>query len=135
MLFFSFFDESLKDEVLKMLKEALPDKNHQELLAKIIEFFKYFDLLSVFSLDADDQINEIDETILNSLLKAKRRISGPKNDNAEKSITKYFLLELDFKTKIFFKDILKAQLQLALTWDRIDVAKKFILNDNQIWEV
>jgi hypothetical protein len=74
-----------------MLKEALPDKNHQELLAKIIEFFKYFDLLSVFSLDADDQINEIDETILNSLLKAKRRISGPKNDNAEKSTTKYFL--------------------------------------------
>jgi hypothetical protein len=30
---------------------------------------------------------------------------------------------------------MKAQLKLALTWDRIDVAKRFIFNDDDIWKV
>ena len=38
--------------------------------------------------------------------------------------------------KLFaFKDVLKAQLKLALKWDRIDVAKRFIFNDDDIWKV
>jgi hypothetical protein len=29
----------------------------------------------------------------------------------------------------------KSQLRLALTWDRIDIAEKFIFDDDKNWEV
>ena len=33
------------------------------------------------------------------------------------------------------KDNYKAQLKLALTWDRIDIARNYILTEDKIWEV
>ena len=82
------------------------------MLNTVMTTFNSFDLLSVFTQDKNSSYytEEIDEAILNSILKAKQHV--------EKS-----------------RDAKKAQLNLALTLDRCDIARKSIVgDDNLTWE-
>ena len=56
--------------------------------------------------------DEIDEAILYAILKSQKHLLKDELSEAAK----------------------QAQLKLAITWDRYDMAKKFILNDSEIWE-
>ena len=72
------------------------------------ETLKYPHLLSVFRLDSNENQNI---------------------DNADIDIA---ILRALLKAK---KSNYKAQLKLALTWDRIDIAKNFIFTDDKTWWV
>ena len=77
--------------------------------------FRFFDLLSVYTQDknSDYSTDEIDEAILYALLKAQKSIIKSEEIQEAK----------------------KSQLNLALTWDRVDMAKKFIFSENtEKWE-
>ena len=72
------------------------------------ETLKYPHLLSVFRLDSNENQNI---------------------DNADIDIA---ILRALLKAK---KSNYKAQLKLALTWDRIDIARNFIFTDDKTWWV
>ena len=119
-----YFDDELKTEILKKVDatiKTLSNKTEEEkkalakkILEQIIMTFNYFDLLSVYTQDknSDYSTDEIDEAILFAIFKSQKHSQKDK---------------LSQETK-------EAQLRLAFAWDRYDMAKKFILNDSQIWE-
>lgn len=119
-----YFDEELKRDILKKVDatiKTLSNKTEKEkedlakkILDTIISTFNYFDLLSVYTQDrnSDYSTDEIDEAILYAILKSQKHLLKDELSEAAK----------------------QAQLKLAITWDRYDMAKKFILNDSEIWE-
>ena len=98
-----------------------------------METFNFFELLSVYTQDknSDYSTEEIDEAILFSIMKAQKRyLENIKDnmDNSEKTKNAEKLEEIQ-------REVKKAQLKMAITWDRSDIARKFIMEiDNQIWE-
>jgi hypothetical protein len=119
-----YFDEEFKSDILKKVSSTIKnlskktddekDKQAQEILDTIIATFNYYDLLSVYTQDknSDYSTDEIDEAILFAILKSQKHLLKEEITEATKN----------------------AQLKLAITWDRVDMAKKFILNENQLWE-
>jgi hypothetical protein len=74
-------------------------------------------LLSYFVLKPHDQANGVDMAILNGLLKSLK----PRRSNLNDKFTEEEARRDELKYK--------AQLRLCLTWNRFDMAEKFILND------
>ena len=75
-----------------------------------------FHLLATLSINTSSHKIKLDEAILFSLLKAVRNSSEFKNKKPDEKDEENFLVQ---------------QLDLALNWNRIDVAKKYIL-DNEL---
>ncbi len=103
---------------MEKIKETIPDKprqEHERVLTDIEKIFEYMDYLSVFSVDGGDEINGLDDAILYGILKAQK-----KKTEEEKGAN--------------LKNMITSQLKLALTWNRIDVANKFIFSDDKLWE-
>lgn len=108
---------ALENEVLKKIELNLPDKSkefHAEVLKTIKKMFEYQDYLNIFSVESADEINELDEAILKGILKAQRKQSGAARDE---------------------KRAFNSQVKLALTWNRIDVADKYIFNEDKLRSV
>ena len=74
---------------------------------------KYQHLLSSFRLKQDEQAYSVDSAILGALLKSLRKVSDRSKEELKREE------EANYRT----------QLRLCLTWNRFDIAKNFILND------
>lgn len=110
-------DEDIRNEAANLLLKYFPDRDEVEqnkMLKMIEEMFNSLDLLSVYSIDSNI---ELDEAILNSLLKARKYLMNNQQSNSTD------------------QSVLKAQLSFALKWNRIDVARKFILDIQDMWKV
>jgi hypothetical protein len=78
---------------------------------------KHHHLLSTFVLKPHDQANGVDLAILNGLLRSLK----PRKSNLNDKLTP----EEERREELKYK----AQLRLCLTWNRFDMAEKFILSD------
>ncbi len=109
----------MRNELLEKINESIPEKpreEHERVLAIIENIFEYIDYLSVFSVDGTDEMDGLDDAILNGILKAQK-----KKSEEEKGADS--------------KVLVTNQLKFALTWNRIDVANKFIFSEEKLWEV
>lgn len=97
-------DTELRKEITERIRTIWPNKPTEEILKHFEEVLEYSHLLTVYSLDSDEQANGIDIAILRALLKAKQ------NNH-------------------------KAQVKLALTWNRVDIAKNYIFTEDRTWNV
>lgn len=105
-------DKELRNLILEQLQINIPEKaSEHEMLANVVqETLEYMHLLTVYELEDTEEYvrhSEIDEAILYSILKAKQ--TNEEKDNLS---------------------IIQNQLQLALTWNRIDITRKYILNQS-----
>jgi hypothetical protein len=92
------------------------DEEHEKALKNIESMFEYADYLSVFSLDDTmDEYDGLDEAILLGILKAQKRTSAFERWDE--------------------RSVLTSQLKMALIWDRIDVANKFIFSEDKLCDV
>ncbi|CAF0945028.1 unnamed protein product [Brachionus calyciflorus] len=119
-------DKTLEDDIFTKCKNIWNKKDDEikEMVSTITEIFKInnFHLLNAFSIESTKQTNEMDEAILHAILKA------------EKSRIKKKLQQKKEEEEAQEKNLLISQLKLALTWDRIDVAKKYIF-ENDIMDI
>lgn len=105
-------DKELRNLILEQLQINIPEKasEHEKLANVVQETLEYMHLLTVYELEDTEEYvrhSEIDEAILYSILKAKQ--TNEEKDNLS---------------------IIQNQLQLAITWNRIDITRKYILNQS-----
>ena len=102
-------DPEFKAEIMRRLQLSMSEKQaeHETLFKILIETLKYPEMLSTFSFESGD---DIEDAILYSILNLKNK-------------------EIDTNPEIFEK-----QLKLALTWNRYDIAENKILK-SQILDV
>jgi hypothetical protein len=113
----------LRADLFKKIVDSLPDEEqseHKHILDVVEDIFEYFEFLSVYSLEADtDSVDTdcdgLDEAILHGVLKAQRRIASDEGRDERSHMT--------------------SRLKMALVYERVDVAKKFVFNDEKIWDV
>jgi hypothetical protein len=107
----------LYNEVYSKVRTSLKEKkkeDHDDVMKSIKDILKNMDLITVFS---SDSIVDLDQAILFAILKAeKSKLLKDKKSKDE-------------------KNTLLKQLKLALKWNRIDVAEKYIFNEDKLWEV
>jgi hypothetical protein len=114
------FDTEFKNDLAQKIRNSMPeelDEEHRKVLRNIeLMFEEYAKYLSVFAMeDTLDEYDGLDEAILFGILKAQKRTSAVEKWDE--------------------KSVLTTQLKMALIWDRIDVANRFIFSEDKLWEV
>jgi hypothetical protein len=110
-------DSKSREEIRAKLRIEFPGKNVNDINAILEKVENALNSASLHLLSVCRPINgnvNIDIAILLALLKAQKQITENVDGNA---VASKFLLE-------------KAQLRLALEWDRIDIAKKYIFDNS-----
>jgi hypothetical protein len=107
--------------LLGKIKESLPKKkaeDHNSVLENVEKILQYFEYLTVFSTEnnPDGKTSGLDDSIINGIIKAQNK----KCEDDKKADMDTLRVE---------------QLQLAIKWNRIDVANKYIFNDEKVWQV
>ena len=104
-------DPEFKEEIMKQLQLNISEKKdeHEAMFRTVVDSFKDQNLLSTFSFESGD---DIEEAILHSIIKLKDK-------------------KIEEQHGIFEKQEI---LDLALTWNRYDIAQKYILK-SQILDV
>lgn len=116
-------DENILNEVQKRCSQVWGDIKSTAEVDKMVETIKNIfhrsnlHLLGSFSIDSSTHNIELDEAILHSLLKAVKNSKEHKVKMPNGTDEQNFFVQ---------------QLDLALNWNRIDVAKKYILENNQL---
>ncbi|CAF1073902.1 unnamed protein product, partial [Brachionus calyciflorus] len=113
----NLLDETLKRDIINKCKNSIGKKNLKinEIVEAISKIFNEtnFNLLNAFAINSNKQNNKIDEAILQAILKAQN--SNKKFDSLDEG-----------------KNLLESQLKLALNWNCIETATKYILESNLI---
>ena len=115
-------EDSFWDQIKSMFKKEFPNKKDPE-IKEMVENMKeclepkYNHLLTMLS--SANLSMDIDVAILNALLQA---VKSEKPSHGEKETEERQKNETRFNKY-------QAQLRLALTWNRVDVAQKFIFTD------
>ena len=98
--------------IVNHTKKKKDDPIVKNVFETIKAIFEEMEFLTIFSVESADQVTELDEAILSGILKAQKKLSEGNE-----------------------KRLIKSQLNLALTWNRLDVAKSYIFKEDNLLDV